>query len=523
MATAVIDQPETASATPPHDGAPARTGEARRAARDSLIVALGGQIEQVLGTLNSFAMRWMLGPASIGVYTGLRLYLDNTNRSSLGVSLGAAQEVPILRAAGRHEEARRVANVAYTTNTLTCVVYALALLAWTVLRLPILKGDPLAAEWTWGLVMVAGMTIVKRYQDFLIVILRAHQEFALLTRMAVLDAFAATLGAVVGIALAGLWGLLASVCGLLLFNIYYLHRNHPWRFAWAWDWRMIVRLVKTGLPILANTAVFGAVSELDQAIILWRIPEGAKAAGLYTVALMGTSWGLDLAGRIAIVMYTYFQTTFGKTSDAGAVLRQAARTTRVQAPILGAGAAVAYLVGPTFLGFVLPKYAAGLPALRPLLPGTILLGLAWPARQALITIDRPFRLFFATLAGLAVTAFAALAGASSRGIVGVAQGMTVGYLAVYLLTTFVAFSGEMGVAGWLEEQLALAKSLGWYAAGVLCAAHAPLGFLPNSAAFALRCGFLVAWGLPALWIWGARENWGGLFDRKHGAIVRADV
>ena len=30
---------------------------------------------------------------------------------------------------------------------------------------------------------------------------------------------------------------------------------------------------------------------------------------------MGTSWGLDLAGRIVTVLYTYFQTTLGRTRD----------------------------------------------------------------------------------------------------------------------------------------------------------------------------------------------------------------
>ncbi len=108
---------------------PAST-EGRRAVRDSLIVTLGGQLERALGTITALMLRWGLDPAQLGVYTGLRLYLDNTNRSSLGVGLGAVQEIPILRAAGREDEARRVADVAHTTNTLTCLAYALGLLAW---------------------------------------------------------------------------------------------------------------------------------------------------------------------------------------------------------------------------------------------------------------------------------------------------------------------------------------------------------------------------------------------------------
>ena len=60
-----------------------------------------------------------------------------------------------------------MADVAYTTNTLTCLLYAAALVAWAWLRAPLLGGDPLAREWTWGLVAVAGLTLVKRYESFL--------------------------------------------------------------------------------------------------------------------------------------------------------------------------------------------------------------------------------------------------------------------------------------------------------------------------------------------------------------------
>ena len=307
--------------------AEAPSAEGRRAVRDSLIVTLGGQLEQVLGTLTSLALRWGLEPARLGVYTGLRPYLDNTNRSSLGVGLGAVQEIPVLRAAGRDDEARRVADIAYTTNSMTCLVYAALLLTWAWLRLPLLAGNPLATEWTWGLVAMAALAPLKRYQDFLIAVLRAHQEFALTTELAVLDSLVFAAVVIVGLWLAGFWGLLAAVGLLLGFNIVYLHARHPLRFRWAWDWPTVARLMRVGLPIWVNTAVFFAVLNVDRALILWRVPRGEYAAGVYTIALMGTSWSLDLAGRIALVMYTYFQATLGRTRDPEAVARQAARTT----------------------------------------------------------------------------------------------------------------------------------------------------------------------------------------------------
>jgi O-antigen/teichoic acid export membrane protein len=505
---ASLTRPRTDKLAPP----PATEG--RRAVRDSLIVTLGGQLERALGTITALMLRWGLDPAQLGVYTGLRLYLDNTNRSSLGVGLGAVQEIPILRAAGRGDEARRVADVAHTTNTLTCLAYALGLVAWAGLRAPSVAGDPRAAEWTWGLVAVAGLALLKRYESFLIAVLRAHQEFELTTGLDVFESLVSIVAVGAGLALAGFWGLLGAVGVIILAKIAYLHARHPLRFRWAWDTPTVAHLMRVGLPILANTAAFGAVLSLDRVLILWRVPDGDRAAGLYTIAIMGTSWSLDLAGRIVTVMYTYFQSTLGRTRDPREVARQAIRAAEAQAPLLVGGSAVAYLVGPAFLGAVMPRYVDGLPALRPLLIGTLLLGLAWPSRQMLIAIGRPYTLALATVAGLALTALAGSIGADRAGIVGVAWGMTIGYAAVAWLTGAAACVPRLGWRPWWAHQSRLARTLIGFGSGTALAAHVPLGNLGRWPELAARCLILAGWLLPTLWLWGNRHGWGGFLPPR---------
>jgi O-antigen/teichoic acid export membrane protein len=500
--------------------APPPATEGRRAVRDSLIVTLGGQLERALGTVTALMLRWGLDPAQLGVYTGLRLYLDNTNRSSLGVGLGAVQEIPILRAAGLEDEARRVADIAHTTNTLTCLAYALGLVAWAGLRAPMVAGDPRAAEWTWGLVAVAGLALLKRYESFLIAVLRAHQEFDLTTRLDVFESLVSIAAVGSGLSLAGFWGLLGAVGVILVAKIAYLHARNPLRFRWAWDTPTVARLMRVGLPILANTAALGAVLSLDRVLILWRVPDGDRAAGLYTIAIMGTSWSLDLAGRIVTVMYTYFQSTLGRTRDPKEVARQAIRATEAQAPLLASGSAVAYLVGPVFLGAVIPRYAEGLPALRPLLLGTLLLGLAWPARQMLITIGRPYSLAAATLGGLALTGLAGTIGADRGGIVGVAWGMTIGYASVAWLTGATACVPALGWRPWWIHQSRLARTLIGFGSGTAITAHIPLGIDGRWPEFAARCLILAGWLLPTLWFWGNRHGWGGFLPSRLRAYNR---
>lgn len=512
---AALTAPAVAADARPRPAGP--SAESRKVVRDSVAVTVGGQLERALGTLTAVGLRWGLDPARLGVYTGLRLYLDNTNRSSLGIGLGAIQEIPVLRAAGRAGEARRVADVAYTTNTLTCLAYAAALVVWAWLRAPLVAADPLAAEWTWGLVAVAGLALVKRYESFLVAILRAHGEFVLTAELDVVESLASAAAVGLGLWVAGFWGLLAAVGALLLVKIAYAHARHPLRFRWEWHGPTAWRLMRVGLPILANTAVFGAVQTLDRVLILWRVPDGDRAAGLYTIALMGTGWALDLSGRIVLVLYTSFQTTLGRCGDPAEVARRAVRATEAQAPLLLAGSAVAYVVGPTFLGAVMPRYAGGLPALRPLLPGMILLGLAWPARQMLITVGRPYRLCLATAVGLAAAAAAGTVGADRGGIVGVAWGMSAGYAVVFLLTSAAAVVPFAGWSAWARHLLRLAVRLAAFAAAALATAHAPLGVAGPRADFAARAALVSAWVVAACGVWAWRHGWGGFAGRRDAA------
>lgn len=476
---------------------------AARAARDSVIVVLGGQVERALGLFTTFALRWGLDPARLGVYTGLRLYLDNTNRSSLGIGLGAVQEIPALRASGRHAEAERIANVAHTANALTCGLYVLGLLCWAAIRAPLLRGDPLAAEWTWGLIAVAALAIVQRYLSFLVAVLRAHQEFGLTTSVDIVEAVASAVLIGTGVWIAGLWGVLAAIGGVFAIKIMYLHAKNPLRFRWVCDVPLAWRLMRAGLPILANTAAFGAVLNLDRVLILWRVSDGERAVGLYSIALLGTSWGLDVAGRVVTVLYPYFQVAMTQARDRTEVPTRAMRATEAQAPVLAALGAWAFLAGPALLGSLLPRYVEGLPALRPLLPGVFLLGLTWPARQMLIAIGRPYRLCAGTLVALIVSAVFGMIGADRAGIVGVAWGMSAGYAVVFLITSATAILPDLGAMAWAGHLGRLFLPGLWFALGALAG--------DQGRDWPTRIAILALWTALAFAFWIRRRPWKRIF------------
>ena len=379
-----------------------------------------------------------------------------------------------------------------------------------------MAGDPLAAEWTWGLVAVAGLALLKRYESFLIAVLRAHQEFALTTELDVFESLVSVVAVALGLWLAGFWGLLGGGRRAPLVKIAYLHARHPLRFRWAWDaptvWPADAR--RPADPGQHGGLRRGAEPRPrpDPLAGPRRRPRGGP--------LHDRDHGDELEPRPRRPDRAWSCTPISRRRSAGPATRPRSPARprgrpRPRRPLLAAGSAVAYLVGPVFLGALMPATSTGLPALRPLLPGMILLGLAWPARQMLIAIDRPYRLCLATLLGLALTAAAGSIGADRAGIVGVAWGMTIGYAAVYVLTSATAFVPLGWDCWWVRHQARLARTARRASRPARSStAHVPLG-LDDPLARPRR-------PLPASWPPGScrrsgsgarRHGWGGLLER----------
>jgi hypothetical protein len=107
--------------------------------------------------------------------------------------------------------------------------------------------------------------------------------------------------------------------------------------------------------------------------------------------------------------------------------------------------------------------------------------------------------------GLAVTAAAGTFGADRAGIVGVAFGMTVGYAAVFALTSASAVVPFLGWSAWAAHLARLGAWFTTFMAASLLTAHVPLGIASPWADFAARAALLFAWLLPVCGTWAYRH------------------
>ncbi|MBI1322865.1 hypothetical protein GC170_06740 [bacterium] len=353
----------------------------------ALQLALVAQAERVVGLGVAFTSRWFLGPVELGIYSGLRLLLDNTNRSSFGVALGAIQKSIALRARCDQAESDRILAVAATTNTLTSSIYGVMLFFWG-LHTWVIAGDP---RWGVGLMIVGALAVLKRRQDFRIAVLRSYSDFTTVGRVNLLQNLAFGLSASFGILLFGFWGLLVALVFSFLVQGELLKRSgRLLSFPVHWNLRESLSLAAIGLPILAANTAWAMVTTLDRALILANFPNGAKMAGYFSIAVLGCGILEDFASRVAIVLAPGYRNDFGKGVSIDSLLARAEATGLGLLVISIPFGCILAAVGKTTLIALFPNLAPGADALAPLIPGTIALCASMPLREAWISADRPW-------------------------------------------------------------------------------------------------------------------------------------
>ncbi len=353
----------------------------------AIYLALVAQAERAVGLGVALASRWFLSPTDLGIYSGLRILLDNTNRSSLGVALGAIQKSIAMKARQADAESDRVLAVAATTNAITSSVYGAALACWGIVTLSA-TGD---FRWGIGLALVGLLAVIKRQQDFQVAVLRSRSAFSAVGHINLIRNLAFGLCATAGILAFGFWGLVAALgLSFLVERRLLRQEDRCLRFPIVWDWHASLALAATGLPILAANSAWACVTTLDRALILSNLNGGTELAGYYSIAVLGSGILEDFASRIALVISTAYRSEFGRDGSVESILERAETTGLAILGLLAPAGFALGAFGTKALPWIFPNLAPGAEALMPMIPGTIALCAAMPLREAWISTERPW-------------------------------------------------------------------------------------------------------------------------------------
>jgi O-antigen/teichoic acid export membrane protein len=433
----------------------------RKLVRDSLSTAASQYVARLALLARGLVAAAALGPLGYGAWNALNLLLDYGSYASFGALQGLDLALPPEVARGDRAAATRVMRGAWTVVIAGGALFALAAGLY-------LAAGGHAIQAPWGVaapLLMLAAALLQLALQYHLGALRAHGAFAAASAAQGLQA---VLGGGLGLALVwrfGVWGLLGgwlagSLAALLV------ARRGPVRPPLApGPPGEGAALVRIGFPIFGFFAASLVLRSADR--IAFVRYAGTEGLGQYSLGLMAAGLILYLPEAAATVLTPRIAAAAQGARDRELTREEVRRAHRALAVALPVIVALGMVWAGPVIGTLLPAYADGVPALRLLAIGALLLS-------------------GATLPGYYVLASG-----------GAVRLLAVGIVAALLTVTLVF---AVAARDHRPASIALASAVGYglFALGLVLLAAPEL-----CASIGQRLAFVATSFVPALWAGGA--------------------
>ncbi len=366
--------------------------------RDSASIAISQYLARAVVLVRGWVAAITLGPAGFGAWTLLNLILDYGSYATLGALQGLDLRLPPAVAAGDAPRARRLMAGAWSIVVAGGVVFAAAVFAgvrWAP-RPAAAPGGVLVA------LMVAAALLQLAFQYYATA-LRAHGRFR---AVGTGQALQAVLGAGLGIALVGKFGLLGLVTGWIagtLAAVVHMARACPEAPLEPAGVRDGAALARLGLPIFAYYVASLVLRSVDR-LALARYGN-AHQLGIYGVALMASGLVLFAPEAAGYVLFPRVAAAYHGSVDRALVRAHVLRVQRALAVMMPLVVGIAIVWAGPAVEALLEGYRPAILPLRLLAAGALALSAATVPAYFLLGSGR--QLVLLALGGVAALVTAA--------------------------------------------------------------------------------------------------------------------
>lgn len=468
----------------------------RKLVRDSLGLALSHYVSRFVLLGRGIAAAAALGPLTFGVWNALNLLFDYGGYASCGALQGLDVKLPPEAARGDEARAQQLMRGAWSVVLVGGLLFAIA----TVLYLA--SGHRLiAAPWGWGaplLMLVAAL--VQLVIHYHLSVLRAYDEFQTASTA---QALQAVLGGGLGLALVwrlGVWGLLGGWLVGGIVALLWLRRGRrapPIKPGLPADGLGLVRI---GFPIFGYFTASLVLRSVDR--IAFVRYAGTEGLGQYSLGLMAAGLILFLPEAASTVLVPRVSAAAHGARDLERTRAEVRQTHRALAVLLPTMVALGMVWAGPITGWLLPAFVAGIPALRFLALGALLLATATLPGYFVMASGKAPRLFAVGAAAAILTAalvFSVAARDHRPASIALAASCGYGVFALGLVT--LAAPGLCANAGERLAFTVLSFVPALWGAGLALAACA-VGHGETVGAALVRSLAILAGYLPVLWWFG---------------------
>lgn len=359
-----------------------KTNQRQSILQDTTYYLPSNFLGQAISLVRGIVVRWLLGPLSYGwlnIFTLIERYAGYTD---MGLINAMDRELPLYRGRGDTLKEREIENNVFTSILISSVIIALAVLLYGfVSRVKPFSGFAPALR------VFALFLILYRLSTFFSIFLRTHRKFQLLSKLNVIRG-ALALGFIIFLAkrylIAGIFG--AEIISLIIFLALGL-RFFPHPFSLAFNLISLRRLIGIGFPLLLLSLTAVTIRNLDRFMIITFLRE-PLLLGYYSAGLLFSNTIVQIPDSISVILFPRLLEDFGKDNDIIKIKKYVEEPTIILAYLMGLVIALAFVISPFFLKYILPQYEPGLRPLQVLLAGTFFVSLVNMSGHFLIAINK---------------------------------------------------------------------------------------------------------------------------------------
>lgn len=371
-----------------------KTNQRQSIIQDTTYYLPSNFLGQAISLVRGIVVRRLLGPLSYGwlnIFTLIERYAGYTD---MGLINAMDRELPLSRGRGDKLKEEEIENNVFTSILISSVIIALAVILYglTSSVRPFSGFAPV-------LRVFALFLILYRLSTFFSIFLRTHRKFQLLSTLNVLRGGVA-LGFIIFLAkrylIAGIFG--AEIISLVIFLALSL-RFFPHPFSLAFNLTAIRRLIGIGFPLLLVSLTAVTIRNFDRFMIITFLKE-PLLLGYYSAGLLFSNTIVQIPDSISVILFPRLLEDFGKHSDIDKIKKYVEEPTIVIAYLMGIVIALALVISPFFLKYILPQYEPGLRPLQVLLAGAFFISLVNMSGAFLIAINKQH--YFLGIGGAAI-------------------------------------------------------------------------------------------------------------------------
>lgn len=329
--------------------------------------------------LRDLAVARILGPSSFGVWGALLIYRQYSSYSDFGFTNGLGRVLPKLLKEDKELEARQAMGTGWMVAMAGTLAFALAIAS------RFLPSRSYSAVTLWGVATVVVLMFLDKHYMYASVVFRSTH------RVGESGIWMGSLGALelaLGIALTrrfGLYGLYVSVSLALLSAVACMYTRQPLRGAFGTNPASFRTLLIPSLTLMGLGLGNIAIHNVDRVVILWTRGAGAEL-GQYQVA---ATLSLMVSQLPCILLTVLVPKLFRFGREHSAQLRPYfLLPTAVVAVLSIAVGSIGYIVLPTMLGWLLPKYVLVAAPAGILMLGEVCFAIAMVPETLIVALDR---------------------------------------------------------------------------------------------------------------------------------------